>query len=229
MIAHGLRKGCLVLLIIIVGLGACPATEGSLFNGDFSQGLTGWTVSDPALVSVINGQAVINESPTAQEVDLSQTFTVPTGALSLSFNLMSLVTRSDDIPPAFGAALLDTTSTPPISVVPTVDISTDSFYIRDLVPGVTQGEAASGVTLSPSPDALPLLITLDLPSALIGQDVTILFRVLSGGTGAGSSVTLDNVQVATPSVIPEPSSLILLGLSSALVILWRSRRRGSGC
>jgi hypothetical protein len=224
MVAHGPRRRWLVLLIALLGLSASSAQAGSLINGDFSQGLTGWTVSDPTLVSVINGQAVISESPTDQEVDLYQTFTIPTGATRLSFTLVSLVGEADGIPNnAFGAALLNPNTL--LSVVPTVDSNTDSFYIRDLVPGVTQGEAAFGVTVSPTPDALPLLITLDLPSSLIGQDVTILFRVLSGGTDAGSSVTLDNVQVATSSAVPEPSSLILLGLGSSLVVLWHSRQR----
>jgi hypothetical protein len=225
MIIRGRRNGWLVLLIAIVGLIVRPAKAGSLVNGDFSQGLSGWTVSDPALVSVTNGQAVIKESATDLEVDLSQTFTIPVGALSLSFSLVSLVSENDGIPPnAFGAAVLDPNTLN--SVVPIVLPSTDSFYIRDLVPGVTHGDAASGVTVSPSPDALPLLITVDLPSALVGQDVTILFRVISGGTDAGSSVTLDDVQVNAPSVaVPEPSSLILAGLGSSVIVLSGLRHR----
>jgi hypothetical protein len=223
MMAQDVRNGSLVLMATILSLSVYPARAGSLINGDFSQGLTGWTVSDPALVSVVNGQAVINESATALEVDLSQTFTVPSGALSLSFTLVTVVTEDDGNPPnAFGASLLNPNTLLP--VVPTVDASTDSFYTRDLVTGVTQGQAASGVTVSPTPDALPLLITVNLPSALIGQDVTILFRLLSGGTDAGSSVTLDNVLVAANGAVPEPTGVLLFGLGSSFLVVWFSRR-----
>jgi hypothetical protein len=100
------------------------------------------------------------------------------------------------------------------SLVPTVPSSTDSFYIRDLDPSVSQGEAASGVTVSPSPGALPLLVTVDV-SAVAGQDAQFLFRLIGGGpTPDEASVTLTNVLITTSGpAVPEPSSLTLAVLS----------------
>src|SRR5262245_20632751 len=62
---------------LVVGLlvGIAPA-RGSLINGDFSQGLTGWTADPAASVSVVSGMAVLSESddPLVTEVDLFQDF-----------------------------------------------------------------------------------------------------------------------------------------------------------
>jgi hypothetical protein len=71
------------------------------------------------------------------------------------------------------------------------------------------------VTVSPSPDALPLLVTVDV-SAVAGQDAQILFRLIGGGpTPDEASATLTNVLITTsgPGVVPEPSSLTLALLS----------------
>jgi hypothetical protein len=206
--------------VLAIGLlGASPTTRaGSLINGNFTQGadgLFGWNVDPPGSVTVSASNATLHESASASEVDLLQNFTLPTDAVSLSFTLVNWHGENPQgfLPDAFGASLLNPSTLAPL--VPTVDSSTDSFYIRDLDPSVPQGEAAPGVTVSPSPSALPLLVTVDL-SAVAGQDAQVLFRLIGGGpTPDEASVTLTNVFITTsgPSPVPEPSSLALAALS----------------
>lgn len=191
---------------MILGLGQV-AQAGPIINGDISNGLAGWTVSDASAVSVVLGAAVIQEGDSGPEVDMYQDFVIPDGAETLSFLLKS-VGDEDDFPPSgFGASLLDPTTLG--SLVATVDAFTDSFYTRDLTSGTTQGLAAAGVGVSPSADALPLTITLDV-SALGGRSARILFRVIGGGATSGASATLDDVQVDAPLAVPEPGSVVML-------------------
>lgn len=204
--------------------------SGSSARGDlvlgFPNGLTGWsTAGDAGTVSSSGGLATISESAFATETDLFLNFTVPTGAQSLQFTLVSVFADSTQaeneangyLPDAFGASLLNPNTLS--SLVPTVDQTTDSFYIRDVVDGVTQGQAASGVTVSSLAGTLGV-ISVDLSSlALDGQTAQILFR-LSGGTDPDSSstVTLSDVKViAGTSAVPEPASIIT-GLTGMLIV-----------
>ncbi|WZP00314.1 hypothetical protein EP7_001947 [Isosphaeraceae bacterium EP7] len=207
------RAWLIASVISLLGAGLTPAQGGELVNGDFSNGLFGWVVSDPSYVTVSNGKVTLAEHPIDQEVFLYQDFTLPVGAPSLSFTIAGLTSESDGDPPnAFGAALIDPLTS--LSLVPTVDSMTDSFYIRDLVSGVSQGDAAAGVTVSPAADALPLTISVAIAGPLGGQNARILFRLLSGGTATGSSVTLDGVTLAA---VPEPGGIVLLATGLACV------------
>lgn len=205
------------LLLATLGHGR-PAHAGMLVNGDFSNGPTGWTATETT-VSVVSGQAVIQESSNVSEVDLYQDFTLPAGAVSLSFTLVGVNEESDGpVPDAFGVSLLDPANGF-VSLVPTVDAFTDSFYIRDLVPGTTQGNPAAGVTVSPAADALPLRITLDV-TGLGGRDVEILFRVLGFGSSSDAAVTIDDVTLTTGAAVPEPGGLAL-ACCAGVVLLGR--------
>ena len=199
----------------------CPA--GSSARADFilgfPNGLAGWSTSgDAGTVTASNGQATIAESTFASETDLFRTFLVPTGAQSLQFTLVSVspdsAPASGVTPDAFGASLLDPNTIPPISLVPTVDPTTDSFYTRDVVDGVTQGQAARGVTVSP-PSGTPAVVSVDISSLAAGQAAEILFRLIGGGDPASSStVTISDVKVVTGSTpaVPEPGAFLLASL-----------------
>jgi hypothetical protein len=216
-------------LILGIGLliGGSSAHAGPLINGDFSSGLTGWTTDPADSVSVLNGQAVISESLFATEVLLYQDFTIPTGVPTLTFTLVFLTDEPAGafFPDGFGVSLLNPTTL--ASLVPTVDSNTDSFYTRDLVQGTDQGQAAAGVTLSPSPTSIPLTVTLDI-SSLGGQEARILFRLIGGGDAFDASVTIDNVSVGTNVVpVPEPGSLTLavIGIGGLIGHRRHQRRR----
>src|SRR5262249_5576924 len=128
-------------------LSAAAPARADLILG-FPNGLAGWsTAGDAGTVTAAGGQATIAESTFAGETDLFLTFTVPAGAQSLRFTLVSVSadsTVADNeangyLPDFFGASLLNPSTGDPL--VPTVDPSTDSFYTRDVVTGVDQGQA----------------------------------------------------------------------------------------
>ncbi len=218
-------------------------TAGSSARGDlvlgFPNGLVGWnlpdngftTPGDPGTVTASGGTATIAESVFASETDLTMAFTVPTGARTLRFTLVSVSPDSTlagnaangYFPDAFGASLLDPNTGLPL--VATVGGS-DSFYTRDVVDGVTQGLAATGAGVSPL-SGMPALVSLDLSSLLAGQQAEILFRLI-GGTDplSSSTVTLSDVNVITASGVPEPSTLLLGGLGILAWLGYVRRVRG---
>ncbi len=236
---------CLALLAT-----SLPARAG-IINGDFSQGLSGWQVSDSNFVSVVNGQAALSEvDPSislAFETDLYQDFQIPVGAKSVSFMLVGSgfdPAASYFIPPAFGASLLDPASgvsafdfsNPPSSLVDTVDSSTDSFVTQDIAPSGEPVRVADGVT----PTLLPggLLVTLDLPDSLDGTDARLLFRLIGGDSYTGASVTISNVTldvgtVNPPPAVPAPPAAVLGLVGAACAFGYRrlglrSRQAGVG-
>jgi len=230
----------------------CLSTAGSSARADlslgFSNGLTGWnlpdngvtTQGDPGTVTLSGSQAIITESVFAAETDLTRTFTIPTAATFLQFTLVSVApdsTLADNLanryfPDAFGASLLNPNTLLPL--VPTVNPTTDSFYTRDVVDGVTQGQAASGVTALSAAGALAV-VSVDISSlGLAGQPAEVLFR-LTGGTDPSSSttVTLSDVTVTGAIAVPEPSTFLLacLGmvcLASGRRLLQSGRHTGDG-
>jgi len=230
----GFRSNVIPLLaLLILFAPAVPARADLIVNGDFTKGLTGWSVSDPSLVSVVNGHAVISESSSASEVDLSQTFTIPTGgATTLSFSLLGLTGDPGNPFAAFGASLLVPNTL--TSLVSTVNSFTDSFYTQDVG---SPGLAASGVTPNPPSGPLPLLITVDISSLAAGTQATILFRLISGQNlvdqgSTNASVTLDDVTAPTtagpgpgPNSVPEPSTAIIVALSAISLIGYYGARR----
>jgi hypothetical protein len=211
-----------------------PQARADLILG-FPNGLTGWnTAGDANTVTASGGQATITESFFASETDLFINFTVPTGAQSVQFTLVSVApdsTLADNqangyTPDSFGASLLNPNTL--MSLVPTVDQNTDSFYIRDVVDGVTQGQAAMGVTASPL-SGTPTVIALDISSlGLAGQSAQVLFRLI-GGTdpNSTSTVTLSNVEVIGGTAVPEPSALVLASLGFLCCAGFGWQRRSS--
>ncbi len=209
------------LALLMIG---SPARAGQVLG--FPNGLTGWsTAGDSGTVTASGGLATIAESTFAAETDLFMNFTVPTGAQSLQFTLNSVFadsTVADNnangyLPDAFGASLLNPNTL--ASLVPTVDPTTDSFYTRDVVDGVTQGLAGNGVTVSSSPGSLAL-ISVDLSALnLDGQTAEVFFRLIGGTDPSSSStVTISDVIINTAgSSVPEPSSIIS-GLTGMLML-----------
>ena len=234
----------LSLLALCVLVAGTPA-RGDLVLG-FPNGLTGWTtpdsspnpaMGDPGTVTASGGQATIAESTFASETDLFLTFTVPSGVQSLQFTLNSVSPDStvDNnnangyLPDSFGASLLNPSTL--ASLVPTTDPTTDSFYTLDVVGGVTQGQAADGVTVSGGAGVLAV-VSVDLSSLnLTGQTAEILFRLVGGTDPASSStVTLSDVTVIGASSVPEPGTFILgvLGVLCVSGYQWRNRRTARG-
>src|SRR5262249_10214040 len=145
-----------------------------------------WTVSDPARVTVdAFHKAVLSESAADLEVHLYQDFVIPAGSKVLAFTLSGLTTDeqllSGEAPDAFGVALLHPLTLAPLTA--TVDAATDAYYIRDLAPGVSQGEAAAGVTVLAGAQPGSLRIVLNV-EALGGQAARLVIRLLGGSNGS---------------------------------------------
>jgi hypothetical protein len=203
-------------LCLFLGLSAVGFPARADMNLSFDSSLTGWTSSDASLVSASNGQATITESSSSMETDLYQTFTVPSGAQSLQFTLVSIFADSPPAIPrdAFGASLLDPiTGTTLVSTVPT-DPTSDSFYTRDVVQDVVTPSLAAGVSESPVPGTQELVVSLDISSLAAGQQAEILFRLIGGDDLSSSTVTLSDVGVLTSptQAVPEPSTFFVAGL-----------------
>jgi hypothetical protein len=199
-----------------------------LVNGDFSNGLGGWTASSPSLVTLNAAhQVVLHESATAT-VTLFQDFTLPTGARLLTFTLVGTTVEtggSGIIPDAFNVSLLNPTTQ--VSLVPTVNATTDAYYIRDLVQGAPTANGAPGVTVSDLGGGA-MRIDLDI-SAMGGHDGRLLFRLIGGGVNTTDTVTLADVQVDGNSgvgAVPAPGGLLLTcsGLFTFAAYGWKHRR-----
>jgi hypothetical protein len=228
------RYGFIVTLAVLVLTMAGSTARADQVLG-FPNGLTGWsTAGDSGTVTAAGGLANIAESTFAAETDLFLIFNVPSGAKSLQFTLNSVAPDSTVaennangyLPDAFGASLLNPSTG--ASLVPTVDPSTDSFYTRDVVDGVAQGQSATGVTVTTPPGVLSL-VSVDLSSLnLGGQSAEILFRLVGGTDPASSStVTLSNVIVIGGAAVPEPGTFVLglLGCLFSGGYCWWYRRR----
>jgi hypothetical protein len=179
-----------------------PSSDQPLTNGGFNQGsgnLQGWLVSDPNQVTVnAQHQAVIKESASTIEVDLSQAFVIPTTAKTLTFTLDGTTNdhsvASGVTPDAFGVALLNPQTLKPLGS--TIDGVTDSYYIKDLAPSIVGGMAGSGVSVSaPNADgARQVGVNLD---DLGGQPAELVFRFIAGSDASqlGGSVTVSDVSL----------------------------------
>jgi hypothetical protein len=214
-------------------------------NLDFPNDLSGWTTTnlppgDTGSVTASNHQATIVESSQLSEVDLYTIFTIPTGAQSLNFTIVSTsadpnVVANDLAPAFFGATLIDPSISDPNqnpSLVPTAYPypQTDSYYTGDITgPGTgTSGlmnEATGTWVLSMPSDPV---VSLDV-SGLQGQSAELLFRVGSAlFDDSSATVTLSGVRVVTASgvpAVPEPSALPLVILGGLGMVAYGRRRR----
>lgn len=190
------------LLILTLGAFAGPT------NGDFSSGLSSWTV-EYGTVTDGGGYALFEEDPIDASSTLSQLFTIPPLALELSFDVELLaVPGGDDYgfpPDAFMASLLDPVTYDPLVSNPGF---TEFYYLDNTGYEETVG-SVSGNT-----------VTLDI-SGLRGLDAFLSFDLWGGDDGMITTASLDDVSV---SAIPAPGAL-LLGLigTGAVGFLRRSR------
>lgn len=190
------------------------AGANGITNGDFSDGLNGWTVTS-GTVTDGGGHALLAENAAVLLSSLEQQFVMPEGISKLAFyyEMVSAVDPGEltgGPADAFIASLLDAGTLLPILSTPGYP---DFFYLADT--GFMDFDPAI-VTVSGG------LVTLDLTSvmALIqGTQVILAFDLLGFYDGAATQVRVDNV-----ALIPEPATLTLLALGG-LGLLHRRRRR----
>ncbi len=192
---------------LVLGVGlllAGPASAVSIVNGDFSAGLTGWTVSGPVTES--GGQAILEKDPDFPLATLEQAFTVPADALSLSFTYdITLIPSTALALDVFQAMLAPTGSAPG-----------SGLFFMDLL-GLQSYDPAEVSVVGDT-------VTLDV-SGFVGQDVLLSFWLLgSQAADYELDVAIDDVALAlAPAVVPEP--LTLLALSAGVAGLGGYLRR----
>ncbi len=219
------------LFPILLGLGVTWLPN-SLDAGPFQSDYTNpaWTVNDGTTVLLTPASATIaeNQASSFPSIDLSQSFTVPAGATTLTFSILGLTTdsvQSNTLPAFFAADLLDTSAK---SLVPAIPGSTD-FYARDLTDPTFNEAAASGVTVTPPNSATaPITVTLDISAIPAGTTANLVFSVFPDGDpeSNGASITLSDVSLnGTVATIPEPGSIVLLGIGIAGIAGYQRRQR----
>lgn len=177
-----------------------------LVNGDFYQGLTGWTVDGDA-TSVAGGTAWIHEASASLLSTLRQNFTVPAdGVIRLTFDILSLgldPTIVGNIPDAFEVSLLDASGN---SLVATIDSQSTSFFNVNPDDDIRM---ADGVTFDGQ------TVTVDLTGLAAGTAATLYFDIIGALPDLDSVVALDNVVVET--VQEETQAFIAIELSAPVV------------
>jgi hypothetical protein len=202
------RKTFFVVFALCIGVVVWfgqPTAEATVVNGDFSDGLNGWTV-ESGNVSDGGGFALFEEHPTIILSTLKQEFTLPDWSrLLLSFDVKMTAVAGGAYDPfawpdAFTASLLAPVTLEPIIANPG---RTDFFYM-DNTGLLTIGK---------------LTINLDL-GGLGGRNAALYFDLIGSDDGMLTSVSVDNV-----AIIPEPCSLLLWLVGIRLAgSLRRSRR-----
>lgn len=197
--------GFAVIVVVLAGLpGVADLTPQ---NGDFSLGLSSWTV-EYGIVTDGGGFALFQEDPTSLTSTLSQQFTIPALALELSFDVVMSSTGTYDTgtwPDAFTACLYDN----PVGLNPLIcNPGFNDFFYMDHTGVVETVGTFDGTS-----------VTLDV-SAFRGLDAYLVFDLLASDNGMITSVSLDNVNV---SVVPAPAALLLglVGIGTGTVGLWR--------
>lgn len=197
-------------IAIVIALLSLESFAGpTLQNGDFSAGLSNWTV-EYGTVTDGGGFALFEEDPSSLSSTLSQQFTIPSLALELSFDVaMSSVPGGDYdpfvAPDAFTASLLD-----PLTFDPLIyTLGYPDFYYLD-----NSGYLQTIATISGN------TVRLDI-STLRGLDALLSFDLFGGEDGMFTTVNLDNVNI---SIIPTPGALLLGLIGTCAVGLWRRFR-----
>ena len=190
------------ILAVLVTAGISLAGP-SLTNGNFSDGLNGWTIEEGPVYSY-SEQALLEENGYPYVTSMSQSFTLHGAAETLSFdidmNTMQGTTGSSQYSDAFAAYLLDPVDYSPLISNPGFS---EFYYLENNGFEETVG-TVSGNT-----------VELDVTS-IAGQDVYLAFDLYSEDDGLITSVFIDNVMVA-PAAIPAPAALLLCGIGLAAV------------
>lgn len=174
-----------------VTLGPLPM---DIVNGRFSDGLTGWTVSEsggganPGQVLPDNDEALMLEGDSFL-VTLQQTFLIPDGAELLRFHLIvdpGFDETDDFIPDAFEASLLNAGNSP---VVPAWDPFATSFFNM-------QEDGTMNLGSTTNWDGLTA--TVDISGIPVGTEVTLFFDLIGADADTAGGLRLDNVFALEP-------------------------------
>jgi RHS repeat-associated protein len=176
-------------------------------NGSFDQGLAGWTIQSvghsntqrPGQVSGLNGFATLFENDSFL-TSLQQTFTIPTQAQTLSFDvrLLSLPLSPTGIPDAFEVSLLSNSGE---SLVAAHRADATSFFniVSGEAPGLASGVLWNGTT-----------VTLAVSGLAAGTTASLVFDLVGHPPETVSSAIIDNVVLLPERLADNSFSMIPL-------------------
>ncbi len=205
----------------LVRMSAGDPPEGpvnALVNGDFADGLTGWTVeitggsAAPGTVTPDGGQALLLEGDSFI-ITLRQTFAIPVDAMTLSFDVIlapGFDLASMFIPDAFEATLVDQNTQP---VIPPWIAGATSFFNIQEDGTVNVGPTTTAVDATNLVGGPPTLhVSADVSGLAPGTVVTLFFDLIGADLDTASGVRVDNVVVGGP---PPPADCNNNGVDDA--------------
>ena len=224
----------LLLLLLASQAGA------GILNGDFSaagaspEPFEDWTTEVDSMTGLLifdrptdgGGLAVFKDQGLVGSSQLSQSFSLPSGSLSLSFEF-SISTLPSGAPlglllDSFQATLFDSIggltgllpSAPGFSAFYSIDNDGSEYFDTTYV---TRVDLGGGIRK----------ITINLAS-LAPQDLFIDFLLNGTPDGFSTRVELDNVVLAQNSTVPEPASFLIWSASLGIACVWQRRRSSRG-
>lgn len=199
------RAGFSAIVVALAGVTAFAVPT----NGDFSDGLNGWTIESGTVFDG-GGFALFIEDFSVPSSTLSQEFTIPLLALELSFD----VNMESDLPESpvdvFTAYLYDN-STDLKPLVSNPGVGVDEFFYMDNDGVINTVGTFDGTT-----------VTLDV-SGFRGLNAYLVFDLWNGDDKRQTGVSLDNVSI---SVVPAPGALMLGLIGTGMVGVIRKLRVG---
>jgi hypothetical protein len=176
-----------------------------LTNGDFSQGLTGWTVTGPVIAS--GGFAQFAEGGT-QLTQLRQTFTVPNRPTMLSFDLVALGLEdpiAGNLPDAFEASLLDGQGNP---LVAPFRPEATAFFNANPRP---DANSQPNFSTAPGVSFDGRHVSLDISHLAPGTQAVLSFDLIGNPPGISSTASVANVQVSNQLALETFTAATLQG------------------
>lgn len=221
------RTVCFVLAVVVsVAAAVVPGSASVLVNGDFSAGLTGWTISGD--VEETGGRAVMVDDLQSNWAMLEQTFVMPTCAQSLVFSY-TLGATPDETSAAdwydfFTASLFDSVGSP-ILASPGVN----DYFFHENTGNIEYDPAI--VNFSDSAGHWGNTVSLDLSGVSAGTEARLELRLKTADDGFTTQVEIDDVYLQTGDgcEVPEPVSIVVwaavFGAFGAAMAVRRRRRR----
>jgi hypothetical protein len=197
-----MKKLSLITVFLFAAM-SLNTVQAMLTNGDFSDGLNGWTYT--GAMSNSGDSAFFNEDVPESTSNLSQNFIIPDGAQSLSFE-RTMISSSGGTPSSdtFTVSILDADTQAPLASYQ----GHTYFYLLDDF-GIE--EIADSASLTDNK------VTLDV-SPFANKNALLSFNFLNTDDGRSTYVILDNVEISGISVVPAPGAFLLCAIGIGIVI-----------
>jgi hypothetical protein len=199
------KAAVIVGLMVILGFSLISSSRAAVIDGDFSNGVTGWTTIGD--VQVINGEAVLGDNNQTYSL-LYQGVAIGTGLYFLDFDFKSGLSRTVpdlSFPDSFFASLYFINDLSQFSLDPLNPIFDDDMALFDMdYSGIYTINGAIGPSTK-GPDWLHFDVTFQ---NTYGNAIPVFELFDMNFINNDSIVLLDNVSL---EVVPEPSTMFLLG------------------